>query len=132
MSKKLSIISVHDYPSFAQFEFARRAAEYHAQFRDWTLVANEMRDDGGLHADPRGCELAVAKWGAAKGYYTAYWEIGIRQAAPYDWHVRMIEYDGGRLLRERTGSADTEEEARRASQQFVLDHIEEYFVEVVR
>lgn len=130
MPKKLSIVSVHDCPSFAQFEFARRATEHFNALRSWDSVAKEMRDERGVSADPRGCELASSKWGTAPGYYTAYWEIGMTQAAPFHWHAKLISYDDSRLLIERTGFSDTEEEARRASQQFVLDHIEKYFVEV--
>ena len=129
MSKKLSIVSVHDYPSFAQYEFARRATELIQTLHTWDAVAKEMRDERGVHADPRGCELAAAKWADSKGYYTAYWEIGMTQDAPFQWHVRFMAYDGGRLLDERTGSAFTEEEARRASQQYVLDNIERFRVE---
>ena len=130
MSKKLSIVNVHDYPSFAQYEFARRATELYQSLRTWDAVAKEMRDERGINADPRGCELASAKWGSFKCYYSAYWEIGMRQEAPFDWHARFNSYDDGRLLIERTGSAFTEDEARRASQQWVLDNIETFRVEV--
>lgn len=127
--KKLSIISVHDYPSKAQYEFTARAKSLHDSGKSWDEVAEAMRDANGVKADPAGCEMAVAKWGNHAGWYSVYWEIGMRQADPFDWHVRVIDYDSGKVMAERTGSANTEEEARRASQQWVLDNIEQFRVE---
>lgn len=127
--KKLSIISVHDYPSKVQFDFAQRARELHDNGMSWDEVAEAMRDARGVPADPRGCEMAAAKWGAFDGWYSVYWEIGMREEAPFDWHVRIIDYDTAKVVAERTGSAHTEEEARRASQQWVLDNIAQFRVE---
>jgi hypothetical protein len=127
--KKLSIINLHDYPSSVQYEFAQRAKALAEKGLTWDQVAEEMRDARGVPADPRGCEMAYAKWGAHTGYYTVYWEIGMTQDAPFNWHVRIIDYGTANVVSERTGSAITEEEARRASQQWVLDNIEQYRVE---
>lgn len=129
--KKLSIIDVHNYPSQVQFEFARRAAALHGAGKTWEQVGEELRDARGVPADPKGCEMAAGKWGSMTGYYSAYWEIGMTQAAPFRWHARIIDYPTGKLLQERTGSSDTEDESRRASQQWVLDNIETYRVEAV-
>ena len=61
-----------------------------------------------------------------KEAYSAYWEIGISPDAPFFWFVKLYDYASGALLDSANGRANTEEDARRASQTWVLERIENY------
>lgn len=58
--------------------------------------------------------------------YSAYWEIGVANSAPFQWRARLYDYATGAMLSDASGVADTENDARRESQQWVLDNIETY------
>lgn len=58
--------------------------------------------------------------------YSAYWEIGVSNTAPYKWLARLISNDTHVELDVGVGEAESEEEARRASQGWVLTYIDGY------
>ncbi|MEQ1771220.1 MAG: hypothetical protein ABL879_15420 [Devosia sp.] len=58
--------------------------------------------------------------------YSAYWEIGVSNTAPFKWLARLISYDTHAELDVGVGEALSEEEARRMSQGWVLTYIEGY------
>jgi len=62
-----------------------------------------------------------------KEAYSAYWEIGVSGHAPFHWVARFIDYaTGAELDVAKGGPHATEDEARRESQTWVLERIENY------
>ena len=98
---------------------------------DWGKVAEAMKDARGVAADSNGVKLAAEKWAKHDGYYTVYWEIGMdaRLADLVMYEIKLIDYDTNTAVAAHKGWASTEEDARRESQQWVLDHINNYRVE---
>lgn len=59
--------------------------------------------------------------------HTAYWEIGVSDSAPYSWVANIMDRQTGVLLEsEQGGPFEVEDDARRASQEWVLSRIETY------
>lgn len=59
-----------------------------------------------------------------KALYSAYPEIGVNNTAPFKWRARMLSYEHGIVVAETQGEAESEHEARRASQTWVLEQFE--------
>ena len=76
---------------------------------------------------PAGKKLAIIDLhDYPRARYSAYWEIGVANTTPFRWIARLISNDEHVELEVKAGAADSEEDARRQSQQWVLDHIEQY------
>lgn len=79
----------------------------------------------GLAPGKKLCLIAVKDY--PKEAYSAYWEIGISAEAPFYWFANFLDYGpGSEILRGSKGVAESEDAARRASQEYVLSLIETY------
>ena len=80
-----------------------------------------------LEVLPHGKKLALINLhDYPRDRYSAYWEIGVSNTAPFRWLARLISFDTHVELEVTAGVAESEDDARRKSQQWVLDHIEAY------
>ena len=76
---------------------------------------------------PSGKKLAIISvHDYPNALYSAYWEIGVSNAAPFYWRAKIICRDDHIELQSAQGEGGSENEARLLSQTYVKSNIEAY------
>ena len=76
---------------------------------------------------PPGKKLAIISVHDYPGtLYTAYWEIGVSNAAPYYWRAKIMSRETGLELATEGGEGASENEARLLSQEWVKAQMPNY------